>query len=186
MRIANVLMLGSLIAITLPNLSARATEVDGSFDWSANGIEFLDNGERNPLFEGNTFSGSATFNFEKDPFKTGDLNFTIEEFNNQVIPPTNQEFDITSADFSDNGELASFTFGRPNEISNGRVDFNNPTDSSKSFFFNDGELEALKPSNLDVTFTSKTIPEPSTIFGLTTVLAGAIFARKNRLKTIDS
>lgn len=184
MRIANILMVGSLIAIGLPSVSARATEVDGSFDWKATGVEFLENGERNPLFEGNTFSGSATFEFEKDPFKTGDLAFTIEEFNNQVIPPTVQEFDITNADFSDNGELTSFTFGRENEISNGRVDFNNPTDTTKSFFFNDGELESLQPSNLNVTFKSTTVPEPSIIFGLTTVLAGAAFLKKAKTKAI--
>lgn len=186
MRIANVLMLGSLMAITLPSLSARAIDVNGSFDWNASGIEFLDNGERNPLFEGNTFSGSATFNFETDPFNTGDLAFTIEEFNNQVIPPTVQEFDITSADFSDNGELTSFVFSNPNDrdLFNGRVDFNNPTDSSKSFFFNDGELEALQPSNLIVNSNSKTVPEPSIIFGLTTVLAGAAFLKKAKTKAI--
>ncbi len=185
MRITNILMLGSLIAIALPSVSARAIEVDGSFDWNATGIEFLDNGEKNPLFEGKTFSGSATFNFEKDPFKTGDLNFTIEEFNNQVIPPTVEEFDITGANFSENGELTSLVFSKPNDIDifNGRVDFSNPTDSSKSFFFNDGELEALKPSNLQVTFKSKTIPEPSTIFGLTTVLVGTIFTRKKLINS---
>lgn len=186
MRIANVLMLGSLIAIGLPSFSARATEVNGSFDWNATGIEFLDNGERNPLFEGKTFSGSATFNFENEPFQTGDLTFTIEEFNNQMIPPTVEEFDITGANFSDNGELTSLVFSKPNdvEIFNGRVDFDNPTDSSKSFFFNDGELEALQPSNLNVTFNSKTVPEPSIIFGLTTVLAGAAFLKKAKIKAI--
>lgn len=186
MRIANILMLGSLIAIGLPSVSARATEVDGSFDWKATGVEFLENGERNPLFEGNTFSGSATFDFEKDPFKTGDLTFTIKEFNNQVIPPTLEEFDITDANFSENGELTSFVFSKPNdvEIFNGRVDFENPTDSSKSFFFNDGELESLQPNNLNVTFKSKTVPEPSIIFGLTTVLAGAAFLKKAKTKAI--
>ncbi|MBV6624620.1 MAG: PEP-CTERM sorting domain-containing protein [Rivularia sp. (in: Bacteria)] len=186
MRFTNILMLGSLIAIALPSFSARATEVNGSFDWNASGIEFLENGEKNPLFEGNTFSGSATFNFETEPFKTGDLTFTIEEFNNQVIPPTVEEFDITSANFSDNGELTSFVFSNPNDtdLFNGRVDFSNPTDSSKSFFFNDGELEALQPSNLNVTFNSKTVPEPSIIFGLTTVLARAAFLKKAKTKVI--
>lgn len=179
-------MLGSLIAIALPNVSARAIEVDGSFDWNAEGIRFLDNGEINPLVEGDTYSGSAIFNFEKEPFKTGDVTFTIEEFNNQIVPPIVEEFDVTSANFTQNGELVSFVFSRESDMSNGIADFSNPTDSSKSFFVNSQGRDSLKPSNLQVTFKSKTIPEPSTIFGLTTVLVGAIFTKKNRLKAIDS
>ena len=183
MRITNILMLGSLIAIALPSVSARAIELDGSFDWNAEGIEFLDNGERNPLVEGNTFSGSAIFNFEKEPFKIGDVTFTIEEFNNQTVPPILEEFDVTSANFAEDGDLVSFVFSRDSDTSNGIVDFNNPTDSSKSFFVNSDGRDSLKPSNLQVTFKNKTIPEPSTIFGLTTVLVGAIFTRKKLINS---
>ena len=186
MRISNVLMLGSLIAIALPSVSAQAIEVDGSFDWNAKGIEFLDNGERNPLVEGDTYSGSAIFNFEKEPFKTGDVTFTIEEFNNQIVPPIVEYFDVTSTNFAENGQLLSFVFNRESDTSNGIVDFSNPTDSSKSFFVNSQGRDSLKPSKLNVTYKSKTIPEPSTIFGLTTVLVGAILTRKNRFKTINS
>ncbi|MGB3650663.1 MAG: PEP-CTERM sorting domain-containing protein [Rivularia sp. (in: cyanobacteria)] len=182
MRITNILMLGSLIAIALPSVSVRAIEVDGSFDWSAEGIEFLDNGEINPLIDGDTYSGSAIFNFEKEPFKIGDVTFTIEEFNNQTVPPILEEFDVTSANFAEDGDLVSFVFSR-DDMSNGIVDFSNPTDSSKSFFVNSDGRDSLKPSNLRVSFKSKTIPEPSTIFGLTTVLVGAIFTRKKLINS---
>jgi len=176
-------MLGSLIAIALPNLSAQAVQVNGSFDWNSRGIEFLENGERNPFFEDNIFSGSAIFQFEKEPFRKGDVTFTINELNNQMIEPSIQEFDITSATFAENWELISFAFNNSDNTSRGIVDFSNPKDSSKSFFIGPEEPTTLEPSNLKTTFKGKTIPEPSTIFGIMTVFVGAGFTRKHLKKS---
>jgi hypothetical protein len=165
------LVLGAATVIALPSLPAQAATFNGSFDWIAEGIP----NQPGSTFSGNTFGGSVSFAFEKDPFQKGSIDFEITSFNGDVldepIPPApSSSFEITEAAFGDNWELQSFVFQSTDSSSNGRVDFNNPKDTSKSYFIQiGGERTTFEPLANTLEFEDDPslvdVPEPLTILG---------------------
>jgi hypothetical protein len=183
------LVLGAVTVIALPSVPAQAVTLDGSFDWLAEGID----NQPGSTFSGNTFGGSVSFAFEKDPFQKGSIVFEITSFNGDIldepIPPApSSSFEITDAAFGKNWELQSFAFQSTDSSSNGRVDFINPKDASKSYFIQvGGERTTFEPLpntlKLDQGPPPISVPEPLTILGsFLTLGIGVAFKRAFKTK----